>query len=104
MLHLFMHAAFQVPNSDVSMCMICTSEFSVVRRRHHCRACGKVVCGPCSEDRVPLPYLGNSYGRVCPACFKVWERETAGKSEFWLGVEMAARGARGVDTLDNNNV
>lgn len=24
------------------MCMTCTSEFNVVRRRHHCRGCGKV--------------------------------------------------------------
>jgi len=61
------------------MCMVCTSEFNVVRRRHHCRGCGKVVCSTCSEDRVPLPYLGNTYGRVCPTCFETWSKENAGK-------------------------
>ena len=31
-----------VPDARVSMCMLCTAEFSVTFRRHHCRACGKV--------------------------------------------------------------
>lgn len=75
----------QMPNGDVSMCMVCTAEFSVVRRRHHCRACGKVVCSACSEDRVRLPYLGNAYARVCPNCFKLWLAENEGKSVFMRG-------------------
>lgn len=32
-----------VPDSDVNRCMSCQSKFSVVKRRHHCRACGKVM-------------------------------------------------------------
>ena len=31
-----------VPDARVSMCMLCTAEFTVTFRRHHCRACGKV--------------------------------------------------------------
>lgn len=32
-----------VPDSDVNRCMSCQCKFSVVKRRHHCRACGKVI-------------------------------------------------------------
>ncbi|KAJ9457774.1 hypothetical protein DIPPA_34781 [Diplonema papillatum] len=28
-------------------CMCCDREFTVYRRKHHCRACGKAVCGRC---------------------------------------------------------
>ena len=32
-----------IPDSDVNRCMSCQSKFSMVKRRHHCRACGKVI-------------------------------------------------------------
>jgi hypothetical protein len=31
-----------LPDSDVNRCMSCQCKFTVVKRRHHCRACGKV--------------------------------------------------------------
>lgn len=31
-----------IPDTRVSMCMLCTDDFTVTNRRHHCRACGKV--------------------------------------------------------------
>lgn len=33
---------FWVPDSDASSCMLCDVKFTVLKRRHHCRACGKV--------------------------------------------------------------
>ena len=35
-----------VPNNRVAMCQTCQAEFSLLVRRHHCRACGKVVAIP----------------------------------------------------------
>lgn len=31
-----------IPDDRVSMCMLCSAEFKLAFRRHHCRACGKV--------------------------------------------------------------
>lgn len=35
--------------------------------QHHCRKCGKLVCGKCSEHRYELPNIGKE--RVCDDCF-----------------------------------
>ena len=37
-------------------CELCTQAFGAfTRHRHHCRQCGKCVCGPCSQhSRVML--------------------------------------------------
>lgn len=32
-----------VPDNEAPVCMSCKSIFTVVRRRHHCRNCGKVI-------------------------------------------------------------
>lgn len=33
-------------------CYQCRRPFGIVRRRHHCRICGEVVCSSCSRNRV----------------------------------------------------
>ena len=42
-----------------------------VRDKHNCRACGKLVCGPCSENRTSLPDMGLDVAqlRVCDKCY-----------------------------------
>ncbi|XP_057218129.1 FYVE, RhoGEF and PH domain-containing protein 5 isoform X1 [Triplophysa rosa] len=58
-----------VPVSHVMMCMNCTSDFSLTLRRHHCNACGKVVCRSCSRNRYPLKYLKDKMAKVCDHCY-----------------------------------
>ena len=33
---------FWIPDDDCDCCMLCSKSFSIVVRRHHCRACGRV--------------------------------------------------------------
>ncbi|OXA38085.1 Lateral signaling target protein 2 [Folsomia candida] len=59
-----------VPDELAPTCMSCSAAFTVVRRRHHCRNCGKVFCGKCSGNSVPLPRYGHLKPvRVCNRCF-----------------------------------
>merc|ERR1711871_789074 len=44
------------PDHEVFSCSICTKEFNLLRRRHHCRACGRVVCKKCSPTRMVLQF------------------------------------------------
>ncbi|XP_023206058.1 FYVE, RhoGEF and PH domain-containing protein 6-like isoform X2 [Xiphophorus maculatus] len=62
-------APIWIPDLRATMCMICTCEFTLTWRRHHCRACGKVVCQACSTNKYYLEYLKNQPARVCDHCF-----------------------------------
>ncbi|XP_059191405.1 FYVE, RhoGEF and PH domain-containing protein 6-like [Centropristis striata] len=68
-------APIWIPDPRTTMCMICTCEFTLTWRRHHCRACGKVVCQSCSSNKYPLEYLKNQLARVCDQCFPVLQQQ-----------------------------
>lgn len=61
-------APFWIPDSEAASCMICDAKFTMVRRRHHCRACGQVLCSLCCSDRSSLSYMDGKEGRVCKPC------------------------------------
>ncbi|XP_037082375.1 pleckstrin homology domain-containing family F member 2-like [Pollicipes pollicipes] len=64
------HAAVWVPDTEASGCMHCKkSQFTLINRRHHCRKCGKVVCGPCSNKKWVLPSQSSKPLRVCLSCY-----------------------------------
>jgi hypothetical protein len=60
-------APILVPDQSVSMCQLCSKEFTFTFRRHHCRACGRVVCGNCSPYKAYLSYLSKEE-RICLIC------------------------------------
>ncbi|XP_065069859.1 zinc finger FYVE domain-containing protein 16-like isoform X1 [Rhopilema esculentum] len=60
-----------VPDKDAKGCMNCGLKFTVVKRRHHCRACGKVLCSNCCNMKADLAYLGYKSSRVCQACYEI---------------------------------
>uniref|UniRef100_A0A674IFX6 FYVE, RhoGEF and PH domain containing 6 n=1 Tax=Terrapene triunguis TaxID=2587831 RepID=A0A674IFX6_9SAUR len=68
-------APIWVPDTRATMCMICTSEFTLTWRRHHCRACGKIVCQACSTNKHGLDYMKNQPARVCDHCFKELQKQ-----------------------------
>jgi len=60
-----------VQDADAVRCCRCQAAFTLTRRRHHCRACGKVVCASCSGGRAALPTIGYDIPtRVCDKCVK----------------------------------
>ncbi|KAG8236624.1 hypothetical protein J437_LFUL016456 [Ladona fulva] len=59
-----------IQDCRVTMCQLCTAEFTVTFRRHHCRACGKVVCRICSANKAPLQYMKFQTARVCDECYQ----------------------------------
>ncbi|GMT35433.1 hypothetical protein PFISCL1PPCAC_26730, partial [Pristionchus fissidentatus] len=59
-----------VPDSDCDQCTACSSHFTVVRRRHHCRNCGRIFCHRCSAHSICIPELGYERKvRVCNLCY-----------------------------------
>ncbi|KAG8578072.1 hypothetical protein GDO81_010372 [Engystomops pustulosus] len=68
-------APIWIPDGRATMCMVCTSEFTLTWRRHHCRACGKIVCQACSTNKYSLEYLKNHLARVCDHCFQELQKQ-----------------------------
>lgn len=44
-----------VHDDAVSACFKCHAEFTVLLRKHHCRACGRIFCHSCSNQRLVIP-------------------------------------------------
>ena len=58
-------------DEDRKECSICRAEFHLLRRRHHCRKCGQIVCNACSNwrERVTTSDGEVKKGkRVCDHC------------------------------------
>lgn len=78
-----------VPDELVSVCTTCSNQFTMIRRRHHCRLedpnnliaflyfnlnlfrkCGQIYCNNCSNHFIPLEQFGYIKPvRVCTPCY-----------------------------------
>jgi hypothetical protein len=60
-----------VINDRNSFCLLCFKDFGVRRWKHHCRACGNLVCKECSDYECPITSM-EEYGpaKVCQSCYK----------------------------------
>lgn len=58
-----------VLSSDIDCCMVCLTALDK-SIKHHCRACGNVACGQCSENKAVVLDI-HSVGpvRVCKQCY-----------------------------------
>ncbi|KAK3857662.1 hypothetical protein Pcinc_036102 [Petrolisthes cinctipes] len=59
--------AHWAPDREATHCLLCEKEFSISRRRHHCRHCGNIFCHGCSDNTMPLPSSARPV-RVCDTC------------------------------------
>jgi len=59
-------------DKDIHSCCVCGSSFAEKKLTiHHCRACGKGVCDPCSQTKRPVKTRGwDGPVRVCDTCVK----------------------------------
>ena len=67
-----------VPDEEVETCNRCDAAFSMINRKHHCRACGKIFCADCSSFTGSIPsYVSKVYHvkggglRLCESCNSV---------------------------------
>ena len=44
-------------NSESASCRVCDAIFGILRRRHHCRKCGQLVCDKCSKYAQALAHF-----------------------------------------------
>jgi len=56
------------PDAGVVSCKICEKDFSLSRRKHHCRNCGGIFCDKCSDNKMELPSSAKKL-RVCDNCY-----------------------------------
>ncbi|CAG5123472.1 unnamed protein product, partial [Candidula unifasciata] len=55
---------------DVDECNNCKLAFTVTRRKHHCRHCGRIFCSDCTSKSVPS---GSNFrpSKVCDVCHTI---------------------------------
>ncbi|XP_004555302.1 zinc finger FYVE domain-containing protein 9 isoform X3 [Maylandia zebra] len=76
-----------VPDSQAPVCMKCDVKFTFTKRRHHCRACGKVFCAACCSLKCRLTYMDRKEARVCVTCHSAltsaqsWETPAAASNQ-----------------------
>ncbi|XP_042181901.1 RUN and FYVE domain-containing protein 1 isoform X2 [Oncorhynchus tshawytscha] len=54
-------------DDEATQCKQCQKEFSIARRKHHCRNCGDIYCNSCSTNELALPSYPRPV-RVCDIC------------------------------------
>ena len=59
------------PNKAALTCSLCPTEFGFFKRRHHCRACRRLVCDSCSDTKVRIGAKKGTKVRLCDRCCHV---------------------------------
>lgn len=70
-----LHAPMRMISTDTTHCQICKKSFGLKltpSARHHCRSCGRGICGSCSTKKIILLYcLKDGEVRVCDHCYMI---------------------------------
>ncbi|XP_063613067.1 zinc finger FYVE domain-containing protein 21-like [Penaeus indicus] len=65
-----------IPDKMSPTCMDCKEKFDFLKRRHHCRRCGRVCCASCCETRLALPRMCFlDPVRMCSPCAETTSKE-----------------------------
>ncbi|KAL1191979.1 Protein FREE1 [Cardamine amara subsp. amara] len=86
---------------DASHCQGCSSQFTFINRKHHCRRCGGLFCGSCTQQKMSLRGQGDSPVRICEPCKKL---EEAARFELRHGYKnRLAKGGSSKRTVKNED-
>lgn len=61
-----------LPDVSATRCLDCEVLFNLITRKHHCRVCGQIFCGGCTNQTHSVVQFVSGIsaaGRVCSACF-----------------------------------
>ncbi|XP_076942696.1 uncharacterized protein LOC143612637 isoform X2 [Bidens hawaiensis] len=83
---------------DATHCQGCSSQFTFINRKHHCRRCGGLFCGSCTQQRMYLRGQGESPVRICEPCKTL---EEAARFEMRYGHKNKSR--KGASKLPSDN-
>ncbi|KDO22167.1 hypothetical protein SPRG_12665 [Saprolegnia parasitica CBS 223.65] len=76
-LEYVMHPAKWVDDEQRDSCRVCSRNFNLLRRKHHCRVCGDLACSNCLvREAVEMTLPGTNDVKVCLLCIIVLD-ETA---------------------------
>lgn len=57
------------PDNWTNICGSCARKFTLLRRKHHCRQCGKIFCSACCSNYMDVEGVGSGV-RVCLTCYE----------------------------------
>ncbi|KAB5570938.1 hypothetical protein PHYPO_G00219230 [Pangasianodon hypophthalmus] len=66
-------------DDEATQCKQCQKEFSISRRKHHCRNCGDIYCNSCSSNELALPSYPRPV-RVCDVCHSLLLQRSSSSS------------------------
>ncbi|KAK9056362.1 hypothetical protein SSX86_027452 [Deinandra increscens subsp. villosa] len=84
---------------DATHCQGCSSQFTFINRKHHCRRCGGLFCGSCTQQRMYLRGQGESPVRICEPCKTL---EEAARFELRYGHKNKSRKGASKFASDND--
>jgi ankyrin repeat protein len=83
-------------DADVSECYQCRKTFNMLRRKHHCRACGMIFCNACTKSQMLTSYqqkIGSDKPqRVCDNCKSILLSEQAAMQLSWKNASTSSQG------------
>ncbi|KAL4563124.1 hypothetical protein LXL04_027157 [Taraxacum kok-saghyz] len=85
---------------DATHCQGCSSQFTFINRKHHCRRCGGLFCGSCTQQRLYLRGQGESPVRICEPCKSL---EEAARFEMRYGHKNKSRKGVSKPASDNED-
>lgn len=88
---------YWVPDNMTMFCMQCNQKFSFIKRRHHCRACGQVLCSTCCSLKAKLEYMGDVEARICIQCDIILNHRDGDHDYASSGIDVAS-------SIDSNSI